>query len=50
MELPPVQTFPGELATKPKDHLRCKDNYTPLSPLSDLLSDALNDATPKANS
>jgi len=29
MELPPVQTFPGELATKPKDHLRCKYNYTP---------------------
>ena len=27
MELPPVQTFPGELATKPKDHLRCKYNY-----------------------
>jgi hypothetical protein len=25
-------------------------HYTPLSPLSDLLSDALKDATPKANS
>lgn len=32
LELPLGHTFPGELATKPKDHTRLKYNYTPALP------------------
>lgn len=32
MKLPLGNTFPGELATKPKDHTRVRNNYTPQVP------------------
>jgi arylsulfatase len=32
MKLPLGNTFPGELATKPKDHTRLRNNYTPQVP------------------